>query len=446
MGAPSTDNEGYPPRSIAWYTVFVLMLCYTLSYADRQILAFLVGPLKQDLHISDTQVGLLQGLAFALIYTLLGLPMGMLADRFSRRNIVALGVIVWSLMTALASVARSFWSLAATRMGVGVGEATLSPCAFSMIADSFPKERLSSALSIYTMGIQLGSGLALIIGGIVAQAVSRLPPLHWALVGQIAAWRVTFLIVAAPGALVVLLLMTVREPARRALLVGASGVAAPLGAAQVLEQIRARWRSVAGIAVMISCQATCNYALLAWGPSFFERMHHWPKDRTGLVLGTTTLVCGCVGLFAGGHLSDRWQRRGVSDGALRVGLISLVGMLVTLAPAMLLAQASSTVALLVVGVFFIGLPIGCGYAALQLIFPNQVRGFVSAVVIFVVALTGLGLGALLPGLLNDRLLHDERMVGTSIALTVTLACLIGIAAGVTTLSRYRTDYRAIHVS
>jgi len=446
MGAPNTNHEGYPPRSIAWYTVFVLMLCYTLSYADRQILAFLVGPLKQDLHISDTQVGLLQGLAFALIYTLLGLPMGMLADRFSRRNIVALGVIVWSLMTALASVARSFWSLAATRMGVGVGEATLSPCAFSMIADSFPKERLSSALSIYTMGIQLGSGLALIIGGIVAQAVSRLPPLHWALVGQIAAWRVTFLIVAAPGALVVLLLMTVREPARRALLIGASGVAAPLGALQVLEQIRARWRSVAGIAVMISCQATCNYALLAWGPSFFERLHHWPKDRTGLVLGTTTLVCGCVGLFAGGHLSDRWQRRGVADGALRVGLISLFGMLVTLAPAMLLGEASWTVALLVVGVFFIGLPIGCGYAALQLIFPNQVRGFVSAVVIFVVALTGLGLGALLPGLLNDRLLHDERMVGTSIALTIVLACLIGIAAGVTTLARYRTDYRAIHAA
>ena len=127
MGAPNTNHEGYPPRSIAWYTVFVQMLCYTLAYADRQILAFLVGPLKPDLHISDTQVGLLQGLAFALIYTLLGLPMGMLADRFSRRNIVALGVIVWSLMTALASVARSFWSLAATRMGVGVGEATLRP-------------------------------------------------------------------------------------------------------------------------------------------------------------------------------------------------------------------------------------------------------------------------------------------------------------------------------
>jgi MFS family permease len=446
MGAPNPENDGYPPRSIAWYTVFILMLCYTLSYADRQILAFLVGPLEQDLHISDTQVGLLQGLAFVLMYTLLGLPMGMLADRFNRRNIVALGVIVWCFMTALASFARSFWSLAATRMGVGIGEATLSPCAFSMIADSFPRERLSSAISSYTMGIQLGSGLALIIGGIVAQAVSHLPPLHWALVGPMAAWRVTFLIVAAPGVLVVLLLLTVREPARRALLVGSGGVARPLGPAQVLEQVLLRWRSVAGLAVMISCQATCNYALLTWGPTFFERVHHWPKARTGLVLGTTTLLCGCAGLFVGGYLSDRWQRQGVSDGGLRVGLISLLGMLATLAPAMLLAQASWTVALIALGVIFIGLPIGCGYAALQLIFPNQVRGFVSAVVIFAVALVGLGLGPLLPGLLNDRVLHDPRLVGTSIALTIASACLVGLVVGTRTLAHYRADYRAIHAS
>jgi MFS family permease len=444
MSAPGSAEHEYPRPRIAWYMVGVLMLCYTLSYADRQILAFLVGPLKHDLDISDTQVGLLQGAAFALVYTFFGLPMGALADRLSRRNLVAIGVVVWSLATSVSSIARSFVSLGAARMGVGLGEATLSPCAFSMITDSFPKERLSTALSVYTMGIQLGSGLALVIGGVVAQAVSHMNPIRLPGVGFIAAWRVTFLIVGAPGLLVALLLTSVREPARRALLLDSSGRAAQLRLVDALAQIRARWRSVAGIAAMISCQATCNYVLLTWGPTFFERMHHWPKDRTGLVLGLTTLGCGCLGLLVGGRVSDRWQRRGVIDGPLRVGMISLVGMALLLAPATLFASASWTVASLIGAVFCIGLPIGCCYAAVQLIFPNQARGLVSAIIIFAVALIGLGFGALLPGLLNDHLFHDEYRIGYSMSITVTLACLLGMVAFLATVSAYRADYRAAH--
>jgi MFS family permease len=195
---------------------------------------------------------------------------------------------------------------------------------------------------------------------------------------------------------------------------------------------------------MISCQATCNYALLAWGPAFFERIHHWPKDRTGTVLGLTTLGCGCFGLFVGGRLSDLGQKRGVADAPLRVGMISLAGMLLTLAPAMLLPEAGWTIALLVPAVFFIGLPIGCGYASIQLILPNQARGRVSAVVLFVVALVSLAFGALLPGFLNDHLFHDEYKIGDSIAVTVALACVVGFIAGALTLARYRTDFRAVH--
>jgi len=318
----------------------------------------------------------------------------------------------------------------------------LSPCAFSMIADSFPKERLSGALSVYTMGIQLGSGLALLIGGLVAQAVTHMAPVALPGAGFIPAWRVTFLIVGAPGLLIALLLLTVREPARRSLVLNAQGRAAPLALGEVLDHIRRRWRSIAGLAAMISCQASCNYALLAWGPAFFERMHHWPKDRTGLVLGLTTLGCGCAGLFVGGRLSDRWQSRGIADASVRVGLISFAGMLLTLAPAMLASDVAWTVALLLPGVFFIGLPIGCGYAAVQLIFPNQARGRVSAVVLFAVALISLTVGAALPGFLNDHLFHDELRVGASISLTIALACLVGTLAGVATLQPYRAAYRA----
>ena len=207
--------EPFPRRSAAWYALFVLMVCYTLSYIDRQILAFLVEPLKHELEITDTQIGLLQGIYFAMFYTFVGLPMGWLADRYSRRNIVAAGVLFWSVMTVLSGAARSYLTLSLARMGVGLGESTTNPCAFSMISDFFPKEKLSTALSVYMMGIQLGSGLALIIGGVVVQAVMQMPPMDLPWLGTLSPWRLTFFAVGLPGLVFALLVLTFKEPARR---------------------------------------------------------------------------------------------------------------------------------------------------------------------------------------------------------------------------------------
>src|SRR4030095_7549014 len=174
--------EARPAKELryAWYVAVVLMLCNTLSFIDRQILGLLVTPIKLDLGISDTRIGLLQGLAFGIFYTLLGLPMGRIVDHGKRRNLVAAGIFCWSLMTALCAVARGFWTLFAARMGVGVGEATLTPSAFSLLSDYFPKERLGTALSVFSMGIFFGSGLALIVGGLI--------------IGAVGSWRSTFVI------------------------------------------------------------------------------------------------------------------------------------------------------------------------------------------------------------------------------------------------------------
>src|SRR5665213_446267 len=195
----------YPSPRAAWYAVFVLMFCYTFSFVDRLILAFLVTPLKHDLHLSDTQIGLLQGLAFATFYSILGIPFGLAADRVNRRNLIAAGVMIWSLTTSCGSLARNFGTLALARMGLGVGEATLSPAAFSILADCFPRERLSSAMSVYAMGVQLGVGCALILGGFVVQAVTHMQPLTLPYLGTLEPWRLTFLIVGAPGLFVVAL-------------------------------------------------------------------------------------------------------------------------------------------------------------------------------------------------------------------------------------------------
>jgi MFS family permease len=193
-------------------------MCYMLSFMDRQILSLLVGPIKRDLFISDTRVGLLQGLASALFYTLAGLPIGRLVDTRNRRNLVIAGVMVWSAFTCACSVARSYWSLFLVRIGVGVGEAALNPSAFSLIADYFPRERLGTAMSVFYLGALIGSGLAFAVGGMIVEATTRIGVVDLPVVGAVASWRLTFLVVGVPGILFGLLVATVREPARRSLL------------------------------------------------------------------------------------------------------------------------------------------------------------------------------------------------------------------------------------
>src|SRR5262244_1984001 len=255
MSMPVAENNQAPAATsqttdfrlnYAWYVVFVLMVCLTLSFIDRQILSLLVDLIERDLGISDTAIGWLQGPAFALFYTFMGLPVGWLVDRYSRRAIVAVGVIFWSVMTALCAVAGNFWSLFAARMGVGVGEATLGPAAMSLTTDSFPKEKLGGALSVYAMGIFIGSGLALIVGGAVTEAVKGMPAVALPIVGSIASWRLTFLIVGLPGLLVGLLIYTVREPLRLNLLRKADGQSSRLSLGEVLREFGLRWRSVVG--------------------------------------------------------------------------------------------------------------------------------------------------------------------------------------------------------
>jgi len=424
----------------AWYVVVVLMLCYTLSFVDRQILSLLVGPIKRDLAISDTRIGILQGLAFAVFYTLAGLPIGRIVDTYGRRNPIALGIFLWSLMTAACSATKSFWTLFLARIGVGVGEATLSPAAFSLISDYFPKEQLGLAISVYTMGIFIGSGVALAVGGTVVDAVVRMPALHLPLLGIIATWRLSFLFVGIPGLLVVLLVYTVREPLRRNLLRTADGRAADLSLRDVLEQIRTRWQSFTGLAIAMIFQSLSSYSFLSWAPAFFQRIHGWTAGQAGRALGISLLVFGCCGMYVGGVLCDRWQRRGIREAPLKVAMLSAVGACIFLGAAMVVPDARLTLVLIAPGLFFQAMPIGSAYAAVQLIFPNQVRGLVSAFFMFILNLGGISLGPLLPGVFNDYLFKNERMLGPSVSLSIVLASLSMMVILPLTYRHYRRDY------
>src|SRR5262245_31711668 len=215
--APVTPAEAppYPKPLYAWYVVGVLTVVYVFSFIDRQILNLLVRPIKTDLGINDTEMSLLMGFSFAVFYTLFGIPLGRLADSRSRRVIIAVGVAAWSLLTAGCGLARRYWQLTLLRMGVGVGEASLSPAAYSLIADYFRPERRATAISAYSMGIYIGSGLAFVIGGLVVEFASGRDQFDLPVVGPTRAWQLVFFLVGLPGLLVSLLLCTVKEPKRQ---------------------------------------------------------------------------------------------------------------------------------------------------------------------------------------------------------------------------------------
>jgi len=426
----------------AWYVVFVLMLCYALSLIDRQILSLLVAPMKRDLHINDTRIGLLQGFSFALFYTLAGLPLGRLADSQPRRKIITFGVLAWSMLTATCSAARNFWSLFFTRMGVGVGEAALSPSAISLIADAFPPGQLGLALSFYSMGIYFGSGLAMIVGGSVVQSLSHRPELTLPLLGTIASWRATFLIVGLPGLFIALLTLTIREPQRRALLRTSDGSVTHLPLRVVWQQLRLRFRSFLGLSIGMVFQALSGFAFLAWGPAFLERTYEWTPGRAGHTLGVLTLLFGCAGMYLGGSLCDLWQRRGIPEAPLRVAVLSAAGSCAFFPLALTIGNSTWAIVLLAIATFALAMPIGSSYAAVQLIFPNQVRGQVLALFLFILSLGGLSLGPLLPGLLNDYYFHDEKRIGASLAITIATASILMLVIFLATCRTYRAHYRA----
>ncbi len=436
------QNPQKPKSSLAWWVVIVLTACYTLSFIDRQILGLLVGPIKKDFGVSDTRIGLLTGLAFSVFYTFLGLPLGRIADTRSRRNLIGISVLLWSFFTGCCSLARSFWSLIFTRIGVGFGEAGLSPAAYSMFADIFPKERLGVAMSIFYMGVFLGQSLALLVGGTTVQAVSHMSSITLPLLGTIAPWRMTFLIAAAPGVPFALLVYTLREPLRRGLL--QTGGENKINPRETLRQVGMRWTSVAGICGGMICQAICNYGFMAWVPTYFARTYHWGPAQTGRALGLIIAIFGCLGMYVGGRVSDGWLKKGIYDAPLRLGVPAAIGTGILFPLAFLAHNATLTVALICPALFCLALPMGTAVAALQMIFPNQVRGQVSAFYLFCLNLGGLSIGPLMPGVLNDYVFHSEAAIGMSLAITIGVGAVLMLIAFAATQRPYRDHYRLLN--
>ncbi len=400
------------------------MVAYIFSFIDRTILTLLVGPIRADLGISDTQISLLHGFAFAIFYTLLGIPIATLADRKNRRNIIAVGIAFWSIATAACGLSKGFWSLFAARVGVGVGEAALSPAAYSMIADSFPEERLGRALGIYSVGAFIGAGLAFIIGGMVVGVVTTAESITLPWVGTVQPWQTVFFIVGLPGVLVALWVMTLREPARRRT---TQLVQQQAGLALLLTYMRCHWRAFTAHLVGFSLLGLLFNATIAWMPTYLIRTFELPASQAGLWLGSVLLVFSTAGILTGSYLTDWLRRRGRSDATMLVGLLSAVCLLPFAMTATTVGSLVSCLLLFVPLIFFSTFAWGAAAAAIQIITPNRMRATASAIYLFFLNLLGIGFGPTLVAMTTDYVFGNDAAVGQSIAvvagITAPLAAL-----------------------
>ncbi|MBD9680828.1 MFS transporter [Pseudomonas sp. PDM18] len=411
------NNSPYPSRLRAWVTVAILLTAFVLSFIDRQIINLLVDPIRRDLAISDTQLSLLMGMAFALFYTACGIPLGRVADTRSRRGLIAVGILFWSAATALCGVAKLYWHFLIGRIGVAVGEAALTPAAYSMIADSFPPERRSTAISVYSMGIYLGSGVAFLLGGIVIKFASAQGNVELLVVGELRPWQMIFLILGAIGVAFSLLLLAIREPVRQGL--GAGQVIPVADVARYLAQNR---RTILCHNLGFAGLAFAGYGGSAWIPSFFMRTYGWDASQVGITYGSLVAVFGCLGVLCGGRLADIMTRHGYTDANMRVGFYAAIGALPTVIIYPLMDNGWFAAMILIPSIFCLSMPFGVAVAALQEIVPNSMRGQTTAIYSLVISLLGLGMAPTAVALVSDYgfgnggSLRYSLMIVTSIVL------------------------------
>lgn len=428
----SGASESNPGR--AGYALLVLLLAYILSFIDRNVMAVLIGPIRADFAISDFQYSLLHGFAFSIFYIFLGLPIARLADRGSRKWIITTGVLFWSVMTCLCGVARSFPALFLARIGVGVGEAALSPPAYSLLSDYFRRDTLPRAMAIYTLGITIGGGLAYMVGGAVYGYFTEQGALVLPLVGALAPWQTTFVVVGLPGFLVVLLLLFMAEPAR----VG-TGEQAP--ADYTLKEVGAwlkrHWRAYFSLIAGVSLLSVLGYGTMAWYPEFLVRSHGMSRADAGASFGTIFILAGSVGTLVGGFSAGPLLQRGIADASMR--LILWIALLWCVPAALGPAMADSRLALWLAWpiVFFLNSYFALAIAALQGITPNRMRAQVSALMLFMTNLFGLALGPSAVAALTDFVYVDDAALGQSLTVLPLLVCPLAAALLAWGLKYYR---------
>ncbi|HRX40198.1 MAG: MFS transporter [Amphiplicatus sp.] len=420
LKTPAPKGGGY-----AWYVAGLLSLTHLVSFLDRFIMGLVLVPVKQTFGLSDTQLGLLHGTGFVILYVVAALPLGRLADTGNRRNLIIGGIVFWSLATAACGLAGSFGSLFAARIGVGLGEASLVPAAMSLLAAYFSRGKLGRAVGAFTMGASLGMSAAFIGGGAVLALLAANGGLTLPFFGHLPPWKALFLLTSIPGFLLAFLLLTVREPEREN-----HGAASKPGVMVALRHIGRHdqaygWHTAAAVAAILLTQS-----FAAWTPTLFVRTYAMTPAEAGLTVGYVVLITAPLGHLFGGYLTDAFRRHGI-DGApsVVIGLMLAAGVL----PALAFCTSHS----LAVSIISLGLLKTClsaaspaGLAGVQMLTPEPLRGVVSALFLAVITLVAVGGGPTLIGIITDQIFKDEQALASSLLTATLIVACFGVIAAV----------------
>ncbi|MEP6779064.1 MAG: MFS transporter [Gemmatimonadaceae bacterium] len=417
----------------AWYAVAVLTLANISGFVDRQILSPLVAPMKRDFGISDTQISLLMGIGFVVFYSILGIPIGRLVDRGSRRVVTAVGVALWSVMTTATGLARTFPQIMLARIGVGVGEATLAPASVSIIADLFPRRVLGVAMSVYMTGSFLGSGIGYALGAYVVQKLDALGTITLPIAGTIHAWQSVFFIVGIPGFLVALLCLTMQEPPRS----GANSEVV-VQIQEAIQYIRTHAKTIGTLTFGFASSFAVNLGIGAWMLPFFMRTHHWTSVQGGSWQGLNTIIFGPIGTLLGGKLADVWRRQGHVDAPLRVGICASAGMIVTAGVFPVVSSPIVAAALIIPVNIFAAMPWGAANVAIAEVMPPRLRGQGASLFYLVINLMAGILGPTSVALITNRVFHDDNALRWSLS----ICTVVGMTIAIALLSFGRPAYRA----
>ena len=421
----ATSGTQWPRESYSWYVVFVLCICGIVAFIDRQIINLLVEDIKVDLGVSDVDISLLQGLAFALFYATVAVPLGRLADAVNRRWLIAVAIVLWTFAAISCGLADSYGELFVARMLIGIGEAVLTPAGFSMLADYFKPSRLSLPISVFTASSFFGSGIALLAGGAVVGHLAGLDVVDLPLFGELQPWQGAFIVGALPGFFVAgLFFFTVREPQRRS-----NVAAAEASDAQgFLQALRYCWRNrrlFFAIFVGLSLLAAAQFSMGAWVPTYFIRVHGWTQGEVGSAYGLLFLVCGTSGVIIGGWVANWLHGRGYRDANLRAPMVAAF-LALPFAILFPLAESAVVAFVLIAPLMFLGtVPFGAGTAVIPMIAPSQFRAQLVAIYLLVANFVGQAGGPWIVALWTDLVFADPAAVGYSLLVTVSALLAVG---------------------
>ena len=397
-----------PPLSerAAWSMVLVCTLAYICSFVDRYVLGILVQPIKTEFHLTDTQMGLLLGPAFAIFYATMGLPMGWISDRVRRTWMLGVATTCWSLATGAMGFVTGFGSLFASRMAVGIGEAALSPGALSMIADSFPRKKRGAPIAVYSTALTIGAGVASLLGASILAYAKQAHELYFLGLGPLSPWRFTFLAVSLPGFVIAPLFFLLKEPPRG--LDDVEGEKPVRGVADGVTWVKGRLATYLGLVSLVCVMTIIAYGQGGWNAALFERNWGWAPERFATINGLINLLIGPFAVLAAGRAADAWSRRRV-DAPLRILFVGALIMIPCATVAPLMPSPTLAFVFLALANVGIGIMSAVGVLAVLEITPATVRGQVVALYYMAISISGLLLGPPVVGWLSDHVFGPPQL-------------------------------------